>query len=174
MRFNIVEMGFLVELRRIAQNEFGQLPEDISRSIAENTLSLSVRDNHYTAFVGVYSDAACTAVISERAVEESSRGAVTSLNVNVGSRDKVWVKLGNYAGNTAVIEVERESFLRGDCDLNGVVDANDALLAMRYSLDLASIEALGLLAGDVDGNGEVNALDALMIMRFVLDLIPEL
>ena len=149
-------------------------PELISRSFAENTLSLSVRDNHYTAFVGVYSDAACTAVISERAVEESSRGAVTSLNVNVGSRDKVWVKLGDYAGNTAVIEVERESFLRGDCDLNGVVDANDALLAMRYSLDLASIEALGLLAGDVDGNGEVNALDALMIMRYVLGLIPEL
>ncbi|MBO6061039.1 MAG: S8 family serine peptidase [Clostridia bacterium] len=149
-------------------------PELISRSFAENTLSLSVRDNHYTAFIGVYSNAACTAVISERAVEEPSRGAVTSLSVNVGSRNKVWVKLGDYAGNTAVFEVEREPFLMGDCDLNGIVDSGDALLALRYSLNLASISELGLLAGDVDGNGEVNPLDALMILRYVLGLIPEL
>lgn len=149
-------------------------PELISRSFAENTLSLSVRDNHYTAFIGVYSNAACTAAISESAVEESSRGAVTSLSVNVGSRDKVWVKLGDYAGNTAVIEVERDSFLRGDCNLNGIVDAADALLALRYSLDLASLSELGLLAGDVDGNGIVDAADALIIMRYVLELTPEL
>ncbi|MBQ3938186.1 MAG: S8 family serine peptidase [Clostridia bacterium] len=149
-------------------------PELISRSFAENTLSLSVRDNHYTAFIGVYSNAACTAAISERAVEENTRGAVTSLSVNVGSRDKVWVKLGDYAGNTAVFEVERDSFLRGDCDLNGIVDTGDALLALRCSLGLASISELGLLAGDVDGNGEVNSLDVLMIMRYVLGLIPEL
>ena len=51
---------------------------------------------------------------------------------------------------------------------------NDALLALRYSLGLASISELGLLAGDVDGDGEVNALDVLMIMRYVLGLIPEL
>ena len=149
-------------------------PELISRSFAENTLSLSVRDNHYTAFIGVYSNAACTAAISESAVEESSRGAVTSLSVNVGSRDKVWVKLGDYAGNAAVIEVERDPFLRGDCNLNGIVDAADALLALRYSLDLASLSELGLLAGDVDGNGIVDAADALIIMRYVLELTPEL
>jgi lactocepin len=147
-------------------------PELISRSFAEKTLSLSVRDNHYTAFIGVYSNAACTAAVSESAVEESSRGAVTSLSVNVGSRDKVWVKLGDYAGNTAVIEVERDPFLRGDCNLNGIVDAADALLALRYSLDLASLSELGLLAGDVDGNGIVDAADALIIMRYVLELTP--
>ena len=80
----------------------------------------------------------------------------------------------DYAGNTAVIEVERDPFLRGDCNLNGIVDAADALLALRYSLDLASLSELGLLAGDVDGNGIVDAADALIIMRYVLELTPEL
>ena len=73
-----------------------------------------------------------------------------------------------------MFEVGRDSFPRGDCDLNGIVDSGDALLALRCSLNLASISELGLLAGDVDGNGEVNSLDVLMIMRYVLGLIPEL
>ena len=61
------------------------------------------------------------------------------------------------------------SFLLGDADGNGVVNANDALLVMRYALGL--VNELDMLASDVDGNGIVNANDALMIMRYVLGLI---
>lgn len=149
-------------------------PELVSSVFDGSTLSLSVRDNHYTAFIGVYSNAACTAAITETAVEEDSRGAVTSMSVSVGSRDKVWVKVGDYAGNADIIEVDRATFLKGDCDLNGVVTGNDALLALRHALGLITLEGEALLAGDVDGNGVISGNDALLILRFALGLLPEL
>lgn len=64
--------------------------------------------------------------------------------------------------------------LKGDIDLDGDVDAVDALFALRYSLNLVELSNLQLRLGDVDGNGRVNGGDALMILRYVLELIPTL
>ncbi|MBQ1520309.1 MAG: dockerin type I repeat-containing protein, partial [Clostridia bacterium] len=109
-------------------------------------------------------------------VEETSRGAVTRLGMDVGDRERVWVKLCDYAGNVSVIEIGSEpiSFLKGDCDLNGTVDSVDALLALRHALGIIELEGPAFLAGDIDGNGVIDSTDALFILRYALEIIHEL
>ncbi|MBO4879389.1 MAG: S8 family serine peptidase [Clostridia bacterium] len=152
-----------------------EAPQLAASSLAGGTLALTVSDNHYTAYVGVYQDAACTALIAERGVFESERGAETALTFSVGSREKVYVKIGDYAGNTAVFEVgSTPSYLKGDCDLNGTVNVADAVLALRHSMGLITLTGDGFLAGDIDENGTVAVTDAIAILRYSMGLIPEL
>ena len=72
------------------------------------------------------------------------------------------------------IGVTLDPGIKGDVDGNGVVNANDALLLMRYALGLMPLTDVQLARADVDENGSVNANDALRIMRYKLGLIPEL
>ena len=65
-------------------------------------------------------------------------------------------------------------YLLGDCDLNGVVETADALLALRHAMGLTTLEGDAFLAGDIDGDGEVSVSDALLIMRYSMGLLPEL
>ena len=60
--------------------------------------------------------------------------------------------------------------ITGDVNGSGAVDANDALLLMRYVLGLVEETDLDLTVADYDGDGSVNANDALMIMRYALGL----
>ncbi|MBQ4447124.1 MAG: Ig-like domain-containing protein [Clostridia bacterium] len=62
------------------------------------------------------------------------------------------------------------SYIPGDVNLNGEVSAEDALIALRYTMDMQAIEPTGLLAGDVNGDGTVNAEDALLILRMSMGL----
>lgn len=55
--------------------------------------------------------------------------------------------------------------LLGDVNCDGVVNSTDALLVMRYSMNLAVISEQGLINGDMNGDGLVNATDAVLIMR---------
>ena len=61
------------------------------------------------------------------------------------------------------------SVIMGDADGNGTVNANDALLVLRFSLGIVS--EIDETAADVDGNGLVNANDALLILRASLGII---
>ena len=56
----------------------------------------------------------------------------------------------------------------GDVDGSGVVNANDALLLLRYTMNLTAASALDLSVADFDGSGSVNVNDALLIMRHAL------
>lgn len=58
----------------------------------------------------------------------------------------------------------------GDADSNGVINANDALLVLRYALGIIPDTELDLRAADYDENGTVNANDALAILRRALGL----
>lgn len=60
--------------------------------------------------------------------------------------------------------------VQGDVNGSGAVDANDALLLMRYALGLVGETELDLSVADFDANGQVNANDALAIMRHALGL----
>ncbi|MBO4848106.1 MAG: S8 family serine peptidase [Clostridia bacterium] len=146
-----------------------QAPELAASSLTGGTLSVTVTDDHYAAYVGVYADAACTSLISERAVEEDHRGAETQLTFSVGSRQTVWVKIGDYAGNTAVIRVD-SGFLKGDCDLNGAVESVDAILALRHCMGLITLTGNAFLAGDVNEDGVITTSDALAILRCSMGL----
>lgn len=68
-------------------------------------------------------------------------------------------------------EPTEPAVLPGDVDLNGTVAVTDAILAMRYSMGLISLEADQLLAGDVSGDGEVRIDDALIILRAAMGII---
>lgn len=61
----------------------------------------------------------------------------------------------------------------GDVDMDGDVDSIDALMALRYSLDLVPLTNAQLRLGDVNGSGFVNVNDALVILRYALGLVHE-
>ncbi len=59
----------------------------------------------------------------------------------------------------------------GDTDLNGSVTIADAVLALRHSLELSTLEGQAFENGDVNGNGEVAVADAVQILRYAMGLI---
>ena len=61
--------------------------------------------------------------------------------------------------------------LLGDINDNGVVDAEDAILALRYSMQMIDGTGLVLANGDMNGDGVVDSSDALMILRKALGII---
>ena len=58
--------------------------------------------------------------------------------------------------------------LPGDVDCSGAVDVIDALLTLRYSMGMDTLDGQGILNGDMNGDGIVTATDALMILRIVI------
>ena len=77
--------------------------------------------------------------------------------------DRGWVDNVFVPGYTA-------DYLPGDIDMNGAVEAADALLALRYSMELIELSELQIEIGDLDGDGVLTAADALMILRLSMDL----
>ena len=59
------------------------------------------------------------------------------------------------------------TYVLGDVDDNGEVDATDATLIMRYTVDQASFSDKQTLAADVDGDKVVSIIDATLIQRYV-------
>lgn len=75
--------------------------------------------------------------------------------------DCVWIDEVVWSGDAAG--------LIGDVDGNGVVDSQDALLALRYALNV--IDSLPCEQnGDMNGDGVIDSIDALMILRIALDI----
>ena len=64
----------------------------------------------------------------------------------------------------------KDGVLLGDVNGDGVVNGNDALALLRYTLGLITT-GVDLDAADVNGDGAVTANDALMIMRASLGLV---
>ena len=60
------------------------------------------------------------------------------------------------------------NFLSGDVNEDGVVGSEDALLILRYSLNLIGLSAAQLQRADVNGDGVVNSADATIILRSAL------
>ena len=73
------------------------------------------------------------------------------------------------SGWLEVLEAEESQAQVGDVDMNGEINANDALAILRMSLGL--LPPCELALADVDGNGEITANDALIVMRMALGLI---
>ncbi|MBR5948050.1 MAG: dockerin type I repeat-containing protein [Clostridia bacterium] len=61
--------------------------------------------------------------------------------------------------------------LLGDVDLDGNVDAADALLALRYVMGLVDLTEEQLAQAEVNGDGEITMMDCLLILRKVIGVI---
>ncbi len=114
------------------------------------------------------------AVLSVQQVEEGHAAAAPADPVRPGYTFVGWdVDFSNVTSDltvTAQYEENTPAGLIGDCDLNGVVNATDALLALRHSMSIEQLTGQGLLNGDVNGDGSVNATDAVLIMRIALSI----
>ena len=58
----------------------------------------------------------------------------------------------------------------GDSNGSGTIEAEDALLALRFSLGILDEGLLNAANADVDGDGTVTAADAVMILRMALGI----
>ena len=72
---------------------------------------------------------------------------------------------------SATSNSDASSLLPAPIALIGNVNANDALLILRYSLGIIGSSAIHLENCDVNGDGNVNANDALMVLRAALGII---
>ena len=66
-----------------------------------------------------------------------------------------------------------KNYVLGDVDNNGLINANDALMALQIGGKLITPTERETLAADVDKNGTVNANDALMILQYAGKIITE-
>lgn len=64
--------------------------------------------------------------------------------------------------------------LLGDVNRDGKIDADDALVLLRYVMALVNADALDLSVADVNGDGKIDASDALLILRYAIGLIGSL
>ena len=64
--------------------------------------------------------------------------------------------------------------LLGDVNSDGLVDALDAMLILRWDAELIGADALNLDVGDVNGDGMVDSVDAMLILRLDAELIAKL
>ena len=139
-------------------------------NVENGTLTVRVFDEHYAAWIGVYSDAACTNKITEQAITETERGAYTDLELSVGNYDTVYVKLGDYGYNTSSVytltgeggslePVELEGITITPASVQMIVDQNAALTLARQPAEAnnftvewsSSNEAVATVTGGKSG-----------------------
>ncbi|MBR3382991.1 MAG: CotH kinase family protein [Clostridia bacterium] len=66
--------------------------------------------------------------------------------------------------------VELPTYEQGDADMNGIINAADALLALRAAMGLVTLDDAASALADYDGSGTLTAGDALLILRFSMGL----
>ncbi|MBR3620980.1 MAG: dockerin type I repeat-containing protein, partial [Clostridia bacterium] len=66
---------------------------------------------------------------------------------------------------------EASDVLIGDLDGNGIVNTNDALMALRAAVGITKLDANQILAGDVTGDRKVTTEDALLILKHAVGII---
>lgn len=73
---------------------------------------------------------------------------------------------------TEALAVFESPFLIGDADDDGEITVIDAMLIMRYTMNMIDGTELDLENSDADGNGIVNAVDALAVFRAAMGILP--
>ena len=64
--------------------------------------------------------------------------------------------------------------LIGDVNFDGVVNSEDALLALRGALGITPLTDMQIIVADINNNGQIMSDDALIILRYALGIIPSL
>ena len=90
-----------------------------------------------------------------------------------GLQDKVKSKVTNYATLQSAMKIVKNlySVQYGDVDENGTVNAQDALLILRYSVGKITLFHCPTLAAEVDRIPNINAKDALLVLKYTVGKI---
>lgn len=76
------------------------------------------------------------------------------------------------AGEEESESVATTTYLMGDVDLNGKVEAADARLALRVAAQLETLDEVQLILADVNADNKIIAADARSILRVSANLDP--
>lgn len=71
---------------------------------------------------------------------------------------------------TATFQYDQKYTL-GDVNDDTYIDSRDALLTLRYSVNLVNLSEIQQLAADVNRDGYIDSRDALLILRYSVNLI---
>ncbi|MBQ4341441.1 MAG: dockerin type I repeat-containing protein, partial [Clostridia bacterium] len=77
-----------------------------------------------------------------------------------------------YELTSAVLDEVRTGYYANTGDVNGSgsVDTADALLAMRYAMNLAELTPGAVTRGDINLDGRLDTADSMLIMRIGLGM----
>ena len=97
---------------------------------------------------------------------------VTGFDSSSSGEKLITVSFGNVSAEFTVTVLEQEKRIMGDIDNDGDVTANDAVIILRYSInvsvdDYSDYEDIM----DVDHNGVIDSNDAVLILRYSIHLI---
>jgi hypothetical protein len=73
-------------------------------------------------------------------------------------------------GDVYVNRQQTGTFLCGDADVNGQVNAMDASMTLRHAVGLENLSTQGQKNADVDKNSTINVFDASLILRYSIGL----
>ena len=100
----------------------------------------------------------------------SRTGVVTALNLGI-AEITVTTKDGGYSA-TVTIHVSSNASL-GDISNDGVADAADAMLILRYCVNLVALSDAQEAVADLNGDGFIDAGDAVLLLRYDAGLIDK-
>ena len=93
--------------------------------------------------------------------------AGTSYSVYLSTTSKAVTKVASFQYG------EKPAYTLGDVNGDGKINADDAVLVLRYAVELTELNETQKLAADVSKDGRINADDAVLILRFAVNLITE-
>lgn len=70
-------------------------------------------------------------------------------------------------------EVSADEIVYGDIDADTAVNAQDALLALKFAAKMVEFSETAFVKGDVDGTDTVDAKDALLILKYAAKMIDK-
>lgn len=85
--------------------------------------------------------------------------------VYVSTQSKAPVEAGSFSYG------EKPTYTLGDVDGSGIIDVSDALMALKASAEVITLNETESLAADVDKNEMVDVSDALMILKYSAEVI---
>ncbi|MBO4563478.1 MAG: dockerin type I repeat-containing protein [Clostridia bacterium] len=116
-------------------------------------------------------------VISTQQVQDGGAATAPSIPETVNNANGTYIFYGwdvDFSNVTGDIDVHPEYVLLGDTDLNGTVTSADALLALRYTMNVVGLTDKQIFAGNVDHASGLTSADALKILRYVMGVITTL
>ncbi len=111
--------------------------------------TITVHDDHYAAWIGVYADEACTQLITESAIAPAERGADTTIRF-VSPAETVYVLTGDYGRNTSEVVALTGSGTAEPVDVASITVTPDPVELLTGRTAVLSIEKTPAEANNYD------------------------